>query len=96
LDKHLCVESHLLKLTQQLLFYRLVFLLLASFYQKRLFDYFLFCHLIKFLNYRFALPLTFLSLGFFLLAEALAFLEAEANIAPAAFLETPDLLAIFA
>jgi hypothetical protein len=33
------------------------------------------------------LPITLLSLGFFLLAEAEAFLEADANIAPAAFLE---------
>lgn len=39
-------------------------------------------------------PLTFLSFGLCFLAAGEAFLEAEASIAPAAFLETPSFFAI--
>tara|TARA_R100001198_G_scaffold94162_1_gene76702 strand:+ start:667 stop:972 length:306 start_codon:yes stop_codon:yes gene_type:complete len=39
------------------------------------------------LNYRFALPFTFLSLGFFFLALGLAFRVEDAKIADAAFLD---------
>jgi hypothetical protein len=41
-------------------------------------------------------PFTRFSLGFFFFALALALREAEANIAPAAFLEYPPFLAMLA
>ena len=43
---------------------------------------------------RFFLYFTRFNLGLVLLAAGLAFLDADANIAPAAFIETPSLRAI--